>query len=95
MANEAPGNSLLLNMFMMYSSPSEEDRKHATPLIFFKRVDYDGRKKGNLMFQGYGIIEGIELVTQFDPKLSIPYFSFNNFNTFFLTDSLSSPSSGM
>ena len=80
MANEAPGNSLLLNMFMMYSSPSEEDRKHATPLIFFKRVDYDGRKKGNLMFQGYGIIEGIELVTQFDPKLSIPYFSNYVFN---------------
>ena len=27
------------------------------------------------MFQGFGIIEGVELVTQFDPKLSTPYFS--------------------
>lgn len=80
MANEAPGNALLLEMFMRYSAPSERERLQATPLIFFKRVDCDGRKKGNLMFQGFGIIEGVELVTQFDPKLSTPYFSNYVFN---------------
>ena len=46
MANEAPGNALLLDMFMRYSSPDKQDRMQATPLIFFKRVEYDGRKKG-------------------------------------------------
>lgn len=75
-ASDWPGNALLLNMFQNYSAPTEKERMvQAVPLIFFKRVEYDGRKKGNLQFQGFGVIQSVELVTQFDPKLSTPYFS--------------------
>lgn len=75
-ADKAPGNTLLLNAFYAYSSPDQEIRqKMGVPLIFLKRVEYDGRKKGNLMFQGFGIIESVELVTQYDPKLENPYFA--------------------
>ena len=80
-AEEAPGNALLLRSFNTYSSPSSDDRlNNGTPLIFFKRVETDGRKKGNLLFQGFGIIESVELVTQFDPRLKSPYFSNYVFN---------------
>ena len=75
-ATDWPGNSLLLDMFSIYTSPNEIERMiKGVPLVFFKRVEYDGRKKGNLLFQGYGIIESVELVTQFDPKLSTQYFT--------------------
>ena len=75
-AEDAPGNSLLLRIFSVYSSPDESIRRlNGVPLVFFKRVEYDGRKKGNLLFQGFGIIESVELITQFDPKLKSPYFT--------------------
>lgn len=75
-ASDWPGNKVLLEMFSHYSSHDEVVRmSNGVPLIFFKRVDYNGRKKGNLMFQGYGIIQSIELITQFDPNLTTPYFS--------------------
>ena len=75
-AERAPGNRRLLDAFKKYSSPNEDERMNqGVPLIFVKRVEYEGRKKGNLMFQGFGIIESVELVTQYDPKLKIKYFS--------------------
>ena len=75
-ADKAPGNALLRKTFFAYSSPDESVRQNqGIPLIFVKRVERDGRKKGNLMFQGFGVIESIELITQYNPKLSTPYFS--------------------
>jgi hypothetical protein len=60
------GNRLLLDAFKLHSSPKEEDRRLATPIIFFNRVPFEGRSKGNLLFQGFGIVERAELVTQYD-----------------------------
>ena len=75
-AADSPGNALLLQAFLSYSSPNQDVRRNsAVPLIFLKRVNYDGRRKGNLMFQGFGIIESIELITQYDSKLKNPYFT--------------------
>lgn len=75
-ASDSPGNALLLKAFFSYSSPNQDVRKNsAVPLIFLKRVNYDGRRKGNLMFQGFGIIESAELITQYDPKLKSHYFT--------------------
>lgn len=75
-ASESPGNALLLDAFFSYSSPEREVRKDsAVPLIFMKRVSYDGRRKGNLMFQGFGVIESVELITQYDSKLKNSYFT--------------------
>lgn len=75
-AGNSSGNSLLLEQFSIYGSPNREERYlKGVPLVFFKRVEYDKRKKGNLLFQGYGIIESVELVTQYTPKLKGQYFS--------------------
>ena len=60
------GNKILLDAFKEHSSPNKKDREKATPILFFNRVAYERRKKGNLIFQGYGIIEAVELVTQYD-----------------------------
>ena len=75
-ASEWPGNSLLLDMFSIYSSPDEIERMmKGVPLIFVKRTEYDGRIKGNLLFQGFGVIQSVNLITQFDPKLKTKYFT--------------------
>ena len=68
------GNSLLLRAFTGHSSPTKADRiADAIPIIFFERVVYNRRIKGNLKFQGFGIIEKAEIVTQYDSSGN--YFS--------------------
>ena len=69
----APGNKILLDQFRIHTSPNSEERKTAVPVVFFERVEVNGRKKGNIRFQGVGILQCIELVTQF--QKSIGYFT--------------------
>lgn len=70
------GNKMLLEAFRYHSSPHINERmEKAVPLIFFERVPYGGRIKGNLKFKGFGIIESVELVTQYDTKTDSGYFS--------------------
>ena len=64
---EKDGNKTLLSLISSYNSGNVKERsQNAVPIIFFERTTVDGRKKGNLKFQGYGIVEKAELVTQFD-----------------------------
>lgn len=63
----APGNAVLLGEFQRHTSPSRAERMLATPLILFRRVEVEGRRKGNVQFAGLAIIERTELVTQFNP----------------------------
>lgn len=68
------GNKRLLDAYRVHASPLKNERElYGTPIIFFKRVTYDNRLKGNLLFQGFGIIESVELVTQYDSEGN--YFS--------------------
>jgi len=69
----APGNKLLLTEFAKHSSGERSVRETATPMIFFERVNYEGRPKGNIKFHGFGVIERAELVTQYNPKIG--YFT--------------------
>ncbi|HEX8495329.1 MAG TPA: restriction endonuclease [Pyrinomonadaceae bacterium] len=64
----AQGNRALLDAFTIQSALEANIRSHAVPVIFFKRVSHEGRQKGFIKFQGYGIIERAELVTQYDRK---------------------------
>ena len=60
------GNKILLDLLKYFESPLEEDRiKFAVPIIFFEKCAYDGRAKGNAIFHGFGILESVELVTQY------------------------------
>lgn len=76
---KSAGNALLLNAFKTYSALEYDKRKHSIPLIFFERVKYENRIKGNIVFQGFGIIERVELITQYDQKYnrSFPNYVFD------------------
>ncbi len=70
------GNKALLDAFHHHTSPIKQDKiDNAVPVLFFERVPYNGSLKGYLKFQGYGVIESIELITQYDVKTKDGYFS--------------------
>jgi len=62
------GNKKLLEQFGLQTSPQIADRHRAAPVVFFKRVPYSGRSKGNVMFQGVAIISAVERVTQIERR---------------------------
>lgn len=64
----ARGNKILLEAFEQHSSPDPDVRARATPVIFFERVGREGRQKGFVRFQGFGVVEGVRRVTQYDRK---------------------------
>lgn len=75
----ARGNRILLNLLKHYHSEDKNDRmENAVPIIFFEKCSYGGRPKGNAIFQGFGVLESAELVTQYDSKHS--YFANYLFN---------------
>lgn len=80
----ATGNKILLEEYSKHHSPSLEERKEASPIVFFERVRYEGRAKGFIKFQGFGIIRNVELVVQYDHKNQRPFtnyiFSFSVFD---------------
>lgn len=69
----APGNKVLLEELAKHTSGDRETRNTASPFIFFERVSVDGRPYGNIKFQGFGVLEKAELVTQYNP--GIGYFT--------------------
>lgn len=75
----SPGNRLLLNQAESHLSSSASLRENAAPLFFFERV-----RKGVVKFQGYGVIEKVELVSQSSPKLG----NFSNYKFTFAVLSL-------
>ncbi|MCL1051162.1 restriction endonuclease [Shewanella abyssi] len=65
----APGNKALLEAFRLAHSHSVEERSLTPPILFFKRAVINGVAKGYPQFHGLGIINSVELVTQWDNKL--------------------------
>lgn len=73
---EKQGNKALLSAFRIHTSPDIEFRKNkAVPIIFLERTAVNGASKGYLKFHGYGVIEAVELITQYDVKTRDGYFS--------------------
>jgi len=70
------GNSTLLKQFDLHHSRHREERLQATPLVFFRRTRVGSRSKGNIVFQGYGLIDKIERVVQHDSERN---WSFTNY----------------
>ncbi len=64
----APGNKVLLEAMRTHTSGDEKVREKSEPLVFFERV-----ASGRVRFQGFGVVEKAELVTQFNP--AIGYFT--------------------
>jgi Restriction endonuclease AspBHI N-terminal/Restriction endonuclease len=63
---QAPGNKILLEERALHTAHDEASRMHAAPLLFFLAVPHGGRIKGNVKFQGVGVIDKVELVSQWD-----------------------------
>ena len=84
--NRKLGNRKLLEFLPVYKSNLESDRENnAVPIVFFERTTINGRLKGNLKFQGFGVLDTAELVTQYDVKNGI-YFP--NYRFYFCVFSL-------
>lgn len=62
------GNKALLQQFELHNSPDPEIRANSSPVLFFRRVAIAGRIKGNVQFQGFGIVSGAQRITQCDRK---------------------------
>lgn len=60
----AEGNSVLLRAQIAHNSPDQLLRELSIPVIFFKRIRLNGRAKGNVQFQGFGVIERVERIIQ-------------------------------
>ena len=73
-AGQATGNRVLSLLHQVHQSPLEEVRRAAPPLLFFRAVPAPRRTKGQIEFQGYGLIDRIGMVSQFHPQSGL-YFS--------------------
>ena len=71
--SKAPGNKIMLEEYEKHLSGDPIVRAQATPILIFKGVHLDGRLKGNKEFAGLAVIEGAELVTQYNSKIG--YFT--------------------
>jgi hypothetical protein len=60
---KAPGNKALLEAFRLAHSFDANLRAKTPPLLYFERT-----KKGYAVFQGFGVIRSVDLVTQWDNK---------------------------
>ena len=68
-AVDSPGNKLLVTeQFPLHTGLEQDSRRRAAPLIFFKGVPHSGKVKGHVEFQGFGLIERAEFVSQLDPR---------------------------
>ncbi len=62
----SPGNKVLLDERAKHQARDAGTRLRAAPLLFFLAVPYAGRVKGNVKFQGLGVIDKVEVVSQWD-----------------------------
>jgi len=70
------GNRALLEQFELHTSPEHKKRLLACPILYFKRVAVEGRTKGNVQFQGFGIVSRAERITQFNRKNQKPFTNY-------------------
>lgn len=68
-AVDSRGNQLLVReQFPLHTGLDIESRKRASPLVFFRGIPHAGRVKGHVEFQGFGLIERAEFVSQLDQQ---------------------------
>lgn len=62
------GNKALLAAHALHASFDGEQRAAAPPIVFFRRTAVEGAVKGHLLFQGFGVVERVERISQFNRK---------------------------
>ena len=71
------GNKALLRQFEIHNSSDPDIRKHACPIIFFKRVTVKNKVKGHVEFNGFGVITNAERVVQHDRKTKLDFVNYS------------------
>jgi hypothetical protein len=69
--HESEGNKALLEQFELHGSSIIEDRLRSCPILC-----WDFTKKGQAVFNGFGIITKAELITQLDQKTKTPFTNY-------------------
>jgi hypothetical protein len=77
--DEAPGNKVLLEAFKIHSTLDSQLRSQAVPLLFYRAVSRNEKSKGYVEFNGFGIIQSVELITQYDraKERAFPNYAFD------------------
>lgn len=73
--DEPLGNRVLLAQADLHRSPERGDRLRAAPLLFFSSQGAEGSQKGHVRFEGLGVIERVELVSQTD-RFATPFSNY-------------------
>jgi hypothetical protein len=79
------GNKILLKAFEEYNNAAK--RKNSVPLVFYKSVSRNKKSKGYVQFNGFGIIRGVELITQYDRDMDRTFSNYAfDFQVFSLSE---------
>ena len=70
------GNKALLKQFEIHNSSNIDVRRGACPIIFFKSKSIDGKQKGYLEFNGFGIITNAERIVQHNRKTNKDFVNY-------------------
>ncbi len=70
------GNKALLKQFKIHNSNDIDERRVACPIIFFKRKSIDGKQKGFLEFNGFGVITKAERIVQHNRKTNADFVNY-------------------
>lgn len=70
------GNKILLSQFKIHNSPDSSEREKACPIIFFNSKVVDGKAKGYVEFNGFGVITKAERVVQHDRQKDTEFVNY-------------------
>lgn len=70
---DALGNSALLDAAWAHASETRIERASAAPILVMTGVAVGGRQKGNVRFDGLGVVTGAGLVRQYDDLSRQPF----------------------
>ena len=70
------GNKALLKQFEIHNSSDINVRRGACPIIFFKSKSIDGKHKGFVEFNGFGVITNAERIVQYNRKKKIDFVNY-------------------
>lgn len=70
---ESLGNRHLLDAFWAHSDDRAAVRDQGGPVVLFTGVTVDGRVKGNVRFDGVGVVTSASFVRQFDDETGVSF----------------------
>ena len=70
------GNNILLNQFAIHNSSDSSIRKNACPIIFFNSKVVNGKAKGYVEFNGFGVITNAERIVQHDRQKNSEFVNY-------------------